>query len=88
MFGCLLCFPSGALRARRVSSAASRLPGITSLRFALHGWQREKSEAETRTVLIPTPLYRWPLAGALLTLLLLGLFPEGRMRLPKAIDNG
>ncbi|WXG51606.1 MAG: hypothetical protein RNU03_12115 [Candidatus Sedimenticola sp. (ex Thyasira tokunagai)] len=32
--------PSGALRARRVSSAASRLPGITSLRFALHGWQR------------------------------------------------
>ncbi|MEJ1364889.1 MAG: restriction endonuclease subunit S [Candidatus Sedimenticola sp. (ex Thyasira tokunagai)] len=40
MFGCLLCFPSGALRARRVSSAASRLPGITSLRFALHGWQR------------------------------------------------
>ncbi|MEJ1379407.1 MAG: GGDEF domain-containing protein [Candidatus Sedimenticola sp. (ex Thyasira tokunagai)] len=40
MFGCLLCFPSGALRARRVSSAASRLPGITSPRFALHGWQR------------------------------------------------
>ncbi|MEJ1377557.1 MAG: hypothetical protein RPU32_06215 [Candidatus Sedimenticola sp. (ex Thyasira tokunagai)] len=32
--------PSGALRARRVSSAASRLPGITSPRFALHGWQR------------------------------------------------
>ena len=26
--------------ARRVSSAASRLPGSTSLRFALHGWQR------------------------------------------------
>ncbi|MEJ1297951.1 MAG: VWA domain-containing protein [Candidatus Sedimenticola sp. (ex Thyasira tokunagai)] len=47
----------------------------------------EKSEAETRTILIPTPLYRWPLAGALLTLLLLGLFPEGRMRLPKAINN-
>ncbi|MEJ1415312.1 MAG: hypothetical protein RPU90_17360 [Candidatus Sedimenticola sp. (ex Thyasira tokunagai)] len=41
MFGCLLCFPSGALRARRVSSAASRLPGITSPRFALHGWQRK-----------------------------------------------
>ena len=29
-----------ALCARRVSSAASRLPGTTSLRFALHGWQR------------------------------------------------
>ncbi|MBL3618420.1 MAG: hypothetical protein JMN26_11890 [gamma proteobacterium endosymbiont of Lamellibrachia anaximandri] len=28
-------------KARRVSSAASRLPGTTSLRFALHGWQRE-----------------------------------------------
>ncbi|MBL3529481.1 MAG: GGDEF domain-containing protein, partial [gamma proteobacterium endosymbiont of Lamellibrachia anaximandri] len=29
-------------KARRVSSAASRLPGTTSLRFALHGWQRLK----------------------------------------------
>ncbi|WP_419600073.1 hypothetical protein, partial [Thiolapillus sp.] len=29
-----------ALCARRVSSAASRLLGATSLRFALHGWQR------------------------------------------------
>ncbi|WP_293652726.1 hypothetical protein, partial [Thiolapillus sp.] len=28
-----------ALCARRVSSAASRLLGTTSLRFALHGWQ-------------------------------------------------
>lgn len=42
----------------------------------------EKSEAEKRTILIPTPLYRWPLALALVLLLLLGLFPEGRMRLP------
>ncbi|WP_419650415.1 hypothetical protein, partial [Thiolapillus sp.] len=31
-----------ALCARRVSSAASRLLGSTSLRFALHGWQRMK----------------------------------------------
>ncbi|WP_294043520.1 hypothetical protein, partial [Thiolapillus sp.] len=31
-----------ALCARRVSSAASRLLGATSLRFALHGWQRSK----------------------------------------------
>ncbi|WP_419608552.1 hypothetical protein, partial [Thiolapillus sp.] len=30
-----------ALCARRVSSAASRLLGATSLRFALHGWQRK-----------------------------------------------
>uniref|UniRef100_UPI003AF44A0B hypothetical protein n=1 Tax=Thiolapillus sp. TaxID=2017437 RepID=UPI003AF44A0B len=30
-----------ALCARRVSSAASRLLGSTSLRFALHGWQRK-----------------------------------------------
>ncbi|WP_419597386.1 hypothetical protein, partial [Thiolapillus sp.] len=30
-----------ALCARRVSSAASRLLGTTSLRFALHGWQRQ-----------------------------------------------
>ncbi|WP_419630134.1 hypothetical protein, partial [Thiolapillus sp.] len=29
-----------ALCARRVSSAASRLLGSTSLRFALRGWQR------------------------------------------------
>jgi Ca-activated chloride channel family protein len=30
--------------------------------------------------MIPSPLYRWPLALALLGLLLLGLFPEGRRR--------
>jgi len=34
-----------------------------------------KSEAETRTVLVPYPLYRWPLALALLALLGLGLLP-------------
>ncbi|WP_419591443.1 hypothetical protein, partial [Thiolapillus sp.] len=28
-------------KARRENSAASRLLGSTSLRFALHGWQRE-----------------------------------------------
>ena len=35
-----------ALCARRVSSAASRLLGSTSLRFALHGWQRVKLNKE------------------------------------------
>ncbi|WP_419597619.1 transposase, partial [Thiolapillus sp.] len=29
-------------KARRENSAASRLLGSTSLRFALHGWQRPK----------------------------------------------
>ncbi|WP_419607481.1 hypothetical protein [Thiolapillus sp.] len=36
-----------ALCARRVSSAASRLLGSTSLRFALHGWQRWFFSSET-----------------------------------------
>ncbi len=35
-----------ALCARRVSSAASRLLGSTSLGFALHGWQRVKLNKE------------------------------------------
>ncbi|WP_294106665.1 hypothetical protein, partial [Thiolapillus sp.] len=34
-----------ALCARRVSSAASRLLGSTSLRFALHGWQRGRERS-------------------------------------------
>jgi Ca-activated chloride channel homolog len=42
----------------------------------------EKTEAETRTTLIPHPLFRWPLGAALFFLFLLGLFPEGRMRIP------
>jgi len=40
----------------------------------------EKTEAEARTVFIPRPLYQWLLAFALLCLLLLGLYPEGRQR--------
>ncbi|WP_419610361.1 hypothetical protein, partial [Thiolapillus sp.] len=36
-----------ALCARRVSSAASRLPGSTRLRFALHGWQRSRNRSKT-----------------------------------------
>jgi len=40
----------------------------------------EKTETETRTAFLPEPLYRWPLGVALLALLALGLFPEGRRR--------
>jgi Ca-activated chloride channel family protein len=37
----------------------------------------EKTQAESRSVMIPRPLYRWPLGLSLLILLLLGLFPDG-----------
>ena len=47
----------------------------------------EKTEAETRTALIPRPLYRWPLILALLCLLSLGLFPEGRKRFIKRVAS-
>ncbi len=41
----------------------------------------EKTQAESRTVMIPAPLYRWPLGLALVILLVLGLFPDGTPRL-------
>ena len=37
----------------------------------------EKTQAESRSVMIARPLYRWPLGLALLLLFLLGLFPTG-----------
>ena len=40
----------------------------------------EKTEAESRSTWVPTPLYRWPLGIALAALLLLGLFPDGNWR--------
>lgn len=40
----------------------------------------EKTEAESRTIFIPRPLYYWPLGFGLLFLFILGLFPEGRRR--------
>lgn len=36
----------------------------------------ESSEADTRSVWLPMPLYRWPLAAGMATLLVLGLFPD------------
>lgn len=45
----------------------------------------EKTRAESRTVMIPQPLYRWPLGLALLLLLVLGLFPNG---IPRAWFTG
>jgi Ca-activated chloride channel family protein len=40
----------------------------------------EKTQVETRTAFLPTPLYRWPLGLALIILLALGAFPDGRKR--------
>jgi Ca-activated chloride channel family protein len=37
----------------------------------------EKTQAESRSVMIAQPLYRWPLGVALFLLLILGLFPDG-----------
>lgn len=47
----------------------------------------EKTDSETRTVFLPEPLYRWPLALGLLALLALGLFPEGRKRVRRRANH-
>jgi len=41
----------------------------------------EKTQADSRTVMLPQPLYRWPLGLALLILLILGMFPDGIPRI-------
>ena len=40
----------------------------------------EKTQAEARSVMIPRPLYHWPLGFAMLVFLLLGFFPDGKRR--------
>ncbi|WP_419634689.1 DUF2934 domain-containing protein [Thiolapillus sp.] len=44
-------------KARRENSAASRLLGSTSLRFALHGWQRMKVSDQERYEMIQRHAY-------------------------------
>ena len=50
--------------------------------------QLEKTRAESRTVLIPHPLFHWPLALALVLFLLLGLFPGAQNRQLIRADHG
>ncbi len=47
----------------------------------------EKTRAESRTVMIPHPLYPWTLGLAMLLLLGLGLFPEGRSRVARRLRH-
>ncbi len=47
----------------------------------------EKTQAESRSVMVPTPLYRWPLGIALLILLIMGLFPDGKWRVRASRDE-
>ncbi|WP_419596803.1 hypothetical protein, partial [Thiolapillus sp.] len=48
-------------KARRENSAASRLLGTTSLRFALHGWQRLHPclSPRSRWLVAPVRLKKW-----------------------------
>ena len=47
----------------------------------------EKTRAESRTIMIPHPLYPWTLGIGLLLLLALGMFPEGRARIFRRLSN-
>lgn len=47
----------------------------------------EKTRAESRTIMIPHPLYPWTLGLGLLVLLGLGLFPEGRARVARQLRH-
>ncbi len=47
----------------------------------------EKTQAESRTIFLPQPLFRYPLGIAMISLLLLGLFPGARWRKPMKERN-
>ena len=47
----------------------------------------EKTRAESRTIMIPHPLYPWTLGLGMLVLLGLGLFPEGRARVARSLGH-
>ena len=47
----------------------------------------EKTRAESRTIMIPHPLYPWTLGLGMLVLLGLGLFPEGRARVARSLRH-
>lgn len=48
----------------------------------------EKTRAESRTVMVPHPLYPWTLGLSLLLMLGLGLFPDGRARIAGGGQHG
>ena len=75
-----LGFDEDALRAIAAATGGSYFPATDTQaleRISARINELAKSEAETRTVLIPRPLYRWPLGVALLALLGLGILPGG-----------
>ena len=75
-----LGFEEDALRAIAAATGGSYFPATDTQaleRISARINELAKSEAETRTVLIPRPLYRWPLGVALLALLGLGVVPGG-----------
>ena len=63
--------------AMRHFKRAETVDGVTDTRALEEIYRQidalEKSEAESRSVLIPNPLYRWPLGVALLAMVLLAL---------------
>jgi hypothetical protein len=77
---------SGTIRGQMLSAATTQFmdqtkpEGGAQPQVISNGKPVVLTEAQTRTAYVPAPLYRWPLGVALLALLGLGLFPEGRKR--------